>query len=94
MMENPLLQMSFTSPSKSPEAFRYFIYGKKAAETADWQTAIKCYFKALEIDSTFWAAALNILVDYGYEGNTEQNLKWVIKLYEKRDQMPRLSSYG
>jgi tetratricopeptide (TPR) repeat protein len=89
MMENPLLQMSFTSPSKFPEAFRYFIYGKKAAETRDWQTARKWYFKALEIDSTFWAAALNILVDYGYEGNTEQNLKWVIKLYEKRDQMPR-----
>lgn len=90
LREDPLLPFSFTSPSVSPEAFRNFVYGYKAEITGDYASARSWYLKSLEIDSTLWAAGLHILVDYGYEGNVEQNLTWVLKLYEKRDQMPRL----
>jgi len=90
LREDPLLRLSFSSPSKSPEAFRYYIIGIRASENLDFATARKFYLKALTIDSTLWAAAIHIINDYNHEGNAEQNLTWVLKLYEKRDQMPLL----
>jgi tetratricopeptide (TPR) repeat protein len=68
----------------SPEVIRYFIQGGKAG---DFPTARSWYFKALALDSSFTDAAFAIMQSYSWEGNHEENLNWILKLYKKRDQM-------
>lgn len=81
--ENIWLQ-HLTYLPKSPDVIRYFIQGGQAG---DFPTARSWYFKALALDSSFTDAAFSIMQSYAWEGNHEENLNWILKLYKKRDQM-------
>jgi tetratricopeptide (TPR) repeat protein len=81
--ENPGLQHTF-NPPKSADALRYFLYGTKAttfSEARNW------YFKALAADSNMTWALFNIENTYAMENNAEQQVKWIIRNYNRRDQM-------
>jgi AraC-like DNA-binding protein/tetratricopeptide (TPR) repeat protein len=71
--------------TNSPEALRYNIYGNKAV---DFQTAISWYLKALAIDSNYFDPMMGLSTYYSLTGKMEQNLNWVIKYYNKRNQWP------
>jgi tetratricopeptide (TPR) repeat protein len=80
------MQHLFTPP-KSAEALRYFIYGVKASENGNFSEAIDWGLKSLAADSNFSNAAFLIEASYSKEGNQEQNGQWLIRNYERRDQM-------
>jgi tetratricopeptide (TPR) repeat protein len=71
--------------TNSPEALRYNIYGNKAT---DIQTAISWYLKALAVDSNYFDPMMGLSTYYSLTGKMEQNLNWVIKYYNKRNQWP------
>jgi tetratricopeptide (TPR) repeat protein len=72
----------------SPEAFRYFIYGRNEFFKRDFHTARDWFSKAIDIDSNFVYAVNMLSIAYGNEGIYDQARKWSLKAYEKRDQMP------
>ncbi len=85
--ENPLFQ-HFPILTDSPAAFRYFIYGCNAMDKGDFASGITWNLKALAIDSTFADAAFNLENSYASNGQSEKSKQWLIRNYEKRDQMP------
>jgi tetratricopeptide (TPR) repeat protein len=85
----------------SPEAFRYFIYGRNAYYIYDYPTARNWLLQSISIDSNYIDAILQLslayrnqfLLDqmtksYGNEFYFDQAKKWCLKAYEKRNQMP------
>jgi tetratricopeptide (TPR) repeat protein len=78
----------FSNITDSPEAFRDFIYGNKFLYNRDYPTAIDWYLKSLAADSTFDYAASYLSVAYRLLGSYEQGKKWILDIYERRDQMP------
>jgi tetratricopeptide (TPR) repeat protein len=89
---------AFTS---SPEALRYFIYGRNYFFNQDFPTAQNWLSKAISVDSNFIQAMATLSLAYGneflYEQATtsyaneslyDQAKKWCLKAYENRDQMP------
>ena len=87
MKENPYLEHLYTS-SGNPVALRYYIYGSKAGLKGDWAATINWFHKVLAIDSNYFDAYLGLAVAYDQLGRKEQNLQWVIKYYNKSNQMP------
>jgi len=83
MKKNPLYQAVPVS-SRNPEVLRYCIYGDKARNKGDISTAKNWYLKALAIDSNDYDANLGL----SYSGTIEENIKGLLKLYRKKDQMP------
>jgi tetratricopeptide (TPR) repeat protein len=77
---------TFTS-TNSPEAYRYFIYGMNAYYKRDFPTAVKLYSQAIDIDSNFTFAYINLSYAYFNLRSYEQAKKWCLKIYEKEDQM-------
>ena len=73
----------------SPEAYRFFIYGNNAVMKGDNTTAIKMFSQAVAIDSSFIAAAIFLSVRYFYEGTYSEAKRWCLKVYNKRDQLPK-----
>jgi AraC-like DNA-binding protein/tetratricopeptide (TPR) repeat protein len=74
--------------TNSPEAVRYEIYGDKAWQKGDLTTSISWYLKALAIDSNYFDPMMSLSTTYSNLGMMEQDLKWVIKYYNKRYQWP------
>ncbi len=74
-------------PTKSPEAFRYIIYGQKAFGKLDFPLAIEMSMQALEIDSTLYFLYPGIAAAYGNQGLYEQAKKWCLKANHKLDLM-------
>jgi TolB-like protein len=85
----------------SPEAYRYFIYGRKAFYRYDYPAARNWLLQSISIDSGYIDAILQlslayrnqflsdqIMQSYGNESYYDQAKKWCLKAYEKRDQMP------
>jgi tetratricopeptide (TPR) repeat protein/TolB-like protein len=85
----------------SPDAFRYFIYGRNAFSIYDYPTARNWLSQSISIDSNYIDAILQISLayrnqflfdqmtkSYGNEFYIEQAKKWCLKAYEKRNQMP------
>ena len=68
----------------SIEAYRSYITGNKAT---DIPTKIKMYSRALEIDSNFYSAALNLINWYINAGLYSEAKNLCLRLYGKRDQM-------
>ena len=85
--ENPLYQQNAVSTS-FPEAFRYYIYGKKAAVKKDYPTAIEWYKRALAIDSNYFDPMIALSDAYANQGLIEQDLEWVLNYYRKKDEWP------
>ena len=73
----------------SPEAYRYFIYGYNAVMKGDNTTAIKMFSQAVAIDSNFIAATIFLSGRYFYQGMYIEAKKWCLKVYNKRDQLPK-----
>ena len=86
MKENPLYQ-HYKPPTTSAEAFRYYINGGKAREKGDWAGGISWGLKALAADSNFTDAAFMVENSYACDGKPEQSRQWLIRDYNKRNQM-------
>ncbi len=71
--------------TKSPEAYRYFIYGNMAFYRNDFETAKEWYMQALASDSTFYNPMAKLAVAYYNEGNFEAGREWCIRYYAKKD---------
>ena len=74
--------------TNSPEAFRFFIYGRNEFFKKEWETARNWFNKALALDSNFVYAINMLSIAYGNELLWDQAKKWSLMAYEKRDQMP------
>ena len=85
--ENPMYGL-VPLATKSPEAFRYSIYGDRAKNNMDLSAAEGWYFKALAIDSDYFDPMFGLSNISAWQGKHEQDLQWVLRLYKKRDQWP------
>lgn len=74
--------------TNSPEAFRYFLNGKKLFNKQEYSQARGTLLQALAIDSNIYIALTFISRTYYNEGNYEQSKKWCLKSFNKREQMP------
>jgi TolB-like protein len=88
--ENPLFS-HWDPPNTSAEAFRYYIKGVNAWEKGDFAGGVSWGLKALAADSTFAEAAFLIEKSYAWDGKPEQSRQWLIRNYNKRDQMSYLN---
>jgi len=70
--------------TRSPEALRNFIYGKKLQDSGDSKTALLYFLKSNAIDSNYYDPYIEIPSC----SSEEENYKWLIKAYNKRDQWP------
>ncbi|MBN2861926.1 MAG: hypothetical protein JXN62_02115 [Bacteroidales bacterium] len=73
--------------TRSPEAYRYFIYGNKSFGKRDYPTARNWYFQTLAADSGLYLAAIYLSTSFANQGLYEEAKKWCMWLYEKRDLM-------
>jgi len=70
--------------TRSPEAVKYFSYGKTLLNKGDFKTALDYFLKSNAADSNYFDPYLEIPGLYG----GEENCKWLIKAYNKREQWP------
>jgi tetratricopeptide (TPR) repeat protein len=73
--------------TKSPDAYRYFIYGNLAYFKNDFTTAIDWYSQALLKDSTFYKPMAKIALAYYNQPDYEQAKIWCGRYYAKKDLM-------
>ena len=88
--ENPVYGFGYPGTTKSPEAFKYNIYGNKAFVKMDYPTARSWFEKALAIDSNYYDPASGLAYSYGNVGMMKEYIPIVLKIYSKRDQWPPL----
>jgi tetratricopeptide (TPR) repeat protein len=74
--------------TNSSKAYRYYMYGNQAFYKYDYTTASEWYRKAIDIDTNFTEAIRMLVYSLGHNGLQEESTKWVLKHYQKRDQMP------
>ncbi|MCK5375335.1 MAG: hypothetical protein KAJ40_08620, partial [Alphaproteobacteria bacterium] len=76
---------------ESADAYRYFIEGMNSIITLDYESAIKSFGKALEIDSTFTFASFYIAYAYAfhvvYDYQPEQRNIWIQNAYMTKDRL-------
>ena len=85
--ESPDNLQGMLSTVNSPEAYRYFIAGKKAFEQRDFPTVFKNLTTAIEIDSNFTYAPILLAQAYGNVGRYNEGKNLVLRQYEKRDKL-------
>jgi len=73
--------------TKSPDAYRYFIYGQSAFSKKDYTSAINMFSQSIAIDSNYTYAALHIAWAYLNQSLYKEGKKWCIRVYAKRDKM-------
>jgi AraC-like DNA-binding protein/tetratricopeptide (TPR) repeat protein len=76
--------------TKSPEAYRYFIYANNAFMKGDFATGANYFTQALAIDSNLFYATIELSLVYQYQGLFDQAKKLCLKVYQKKDQMPEI----
>jgi tetratricopeptide (TPR) repeat protein len=86
--DNTVYQHYGIPSTNSPEAFRYLLLGNQASSKYDTANAISWYLKALEVDSNFFEAMVQLSSEYTRAGNEEKNLEWVMRYYKKRNHFP------
>jgi tetratricopeptide (TPR) repeat protein/AraC-like DNA-binding protein len=74
--------------TNSPEALKYYIYGYRAYYKADWAVARNWFLKAISVDSNYYDAMSRVYFTYKNQGMMDQGLPWLIKVYNKADDMP------
>jgi tetratricopeptide (TPR) repeat protein len=79
--------LRYLSTTKSPDAYKNFIYGEKAFSRLDYQMAIKFYLQALDIDTDYVYPTVGIFWSYYNQGLLEESKKWCLRAYEKKDRM-------
>lgn len=72
--------------TRSPEAYRFYVYGSKSFDKNDWPTARAWYLKALAIDSNYFDVAWELAWAYGNQGYVDTCIQLVIRNYKKMDQ--------
>ncbi|MBN1187555.1 MAG: hypothetical protein JXB49_35095 [Bacteroidales bacterium] len=85
--ESPSNLQGMLSTINSPEAYRYFMAGKKAFEKRDYPAVFENLTKAIEIDTNFTYAPILLAQAYGNVGRFEDGKKIMLKQYGKRDLM-------
>jgi tetratricopeptide (TPR) repeat protein len=73
--------------ANSPEAFRYFKSGQNAFNERDWSRAEKLYSQALEIDSNFAGAYIQLIMANLNLGRYDQAKKICLELNKKSGKM-------
>jgi tetratricopeptide (TPR) repeat protein/AraC-like DNA-binding protein len=79
--------------TKSPEAYRYYVYGDNATMKGDFSTALTLLSKAIDIDSTFNEAMVTLILQYLNLALYDNAKKMCTKLYHRREQMPLEQKY-
>jgi tetratricopeptide (TPR) repeat protein/TolB-like protein len=74
-------------PTKSAEAYKCLLYARKASSKNEFSAAREWYLKALEIDSTLFAAIKGTALTYYNENKFKEGKEWVLKLYRYLDKM-------
>jgi tetratricopeptide (TPR) repeat protein len=89
--ENPLYGHAPVMTS-SPDAYRYFIYGEKIKNSNtnqdDLITAKDWYLRSLAADSNFYYAMNGLIDVYKFMGQTDEALRWILKINRKKNQWP------
>ena len=86
--ETSPINLKYASITNSPEAYRYFILGKKAFEKKDYPTARKYFSQTLSLDSNYFYAQTLTIMSYGNTGLYEQEKEVILELYKRRDILP------
>ncbi|NJM53496.1 MAG: hypothetical protein HC846_08990 [Blastocatellia bacterium] len=73
------------STTNSLEALRSFTIGSNAVSEGKNDVAIKHFERAIELDTNFFAAYINIAIAYNNKGQVSQAQKFVEKAYTLRD---------
>jgi tetratricopeptide (TPR) repeat protein len=85
--DSPMNLQGMLSTINSPEAYRYFITGKKAFEKRDYPTVFDNLSKAIEIDTNFIYAPILLAQAYLNVGRFDEAKKLVLKQRQKRERM-------
>jgi tetratricopeptide (TPR) repeat protein len=75
--------------TKSPEAYRYFVYLNNAFMKGDFATGANYFSQALAIDSNLFYATAELSLVYQYQGLLDQAKKLCLKVYKKKIKCPR-----
>jgi tetratricopeptide (TPR) repeat protein len=76
-----------SSLTNSPEAMKYFIYGKNDFDKLKYESAKSWLRQAISLDSNFVVAILQLAMAYSNQSIYPEGKKWCMKAYEKRSQM-------
>jgi tetratricopeptide (TPR) repeat protein len=74
--------------TNSSKAYRYYMYGNQAFYKYDYPTSSEWYRKAIDKDTNFTEAIRMLVYSLNHQGLEEESTKWLLKHYQKRDQMP------
>ena len=78
---------NFVSTS-SPEAYRYYIYGRNAFYKRDYTAAVNWFSQSIAIDSNFTFATVMICMTYSSLGMTNVARIHALRAYNKQDELP------
>jgi len=78
---------NFVSTS-SPEAYRYYVYGRKAFYKRDYTSALNWFSETIAIDSNFTYATVMICMTYSSLGMTNQARIHALRSYNQREKLP------
>ena len=78
----PIYNTRFTS-TNSPEAFRYFMYGRNEFMKRDYAAARKWLLQSISADSNFVQAIALLSMAYGNQRIYDQAKKWCLGLMKK-----------
>ena len=79
--------------TSSPEAFKYYIEGRKYHLTLDYMRSIELMEKAVAIDPNFAMAYRSLATSYGNIGFRPQRKKYMEKALELSDRLPARERY-
>ncbi|TET69202.1 MAG: tetratricopeptide repeat protein [Candidatus Aminicenantes bacterium] len=79
--------------TSSPEAFKYYIEGRKYHLTLDYMRSIELMEKAVAIDPGFAMAYRSLATSYGNIGFRPQRKKYMQKALELSDRLPERERY-
>jgi tetratricopeptide (TPR) repeat protein len=85
--EMPFYQFTDASLTNSPEALRYFIYGRNEFIRLKYPAARDWLSRAIAIDSNFVTAIIQLSLAYGNQQLYGQAKTLCMRAYEKRDQV-------
>jgi TolB-like protein len=75
--------------TRSPEAYRDYIYGLRAFVKLDYPNAIKLSLQSVSKDSNLIGPYITLIDAYRNQGMYDQAKKWCLKVYKKKDKFPR-----
>jgi TolB-like protein len=81
----PDLADVFTSSS---EAYKFYLQGFSCHNRLDYSCAAEYYHKALEVDSNFVSAMMQLAYSYADQQRAEQSTYWAYQAYERSDRLP------